>query len=73
MLHEVKELLLKEINDSLNQYGYTKISTCDTNSYGWSLEKHLAMQQISRNPPVGVHVTGTVSFGVNDWTITKVN
>lgn len=51
--------------------GYYTNSTCNTNSYGWSLLEHLAMEKIARNCPSDLNVSKNYKFEVWDWTITE--
>lgn len=70
ILQQTRLDLIKRAREAIKKDGYFKISTCDTWSYGWNPNEHLAMKDLQRNGEPDLHVEGTILHGVNDWVIT---
>jgi hypothetical protein len=63
---ELSEQLIAEIS----KRGYGSLSTCNTNSYGWKLNDHLAMEHLRNNQPLGYSLKCEYKHEVWDWTLT---
>ena len=46
-------------------------STCPTNAYGWSLERHYAMEQLARQGIPGFAIHRNYKFEVYDWHVVR--
>ena len=56
-----------------NDYDNIRISTCDTNSYGWDAKLHRFFPYIAdKLRSMGFAVHRSVSYEVTDWDILKV-
>ena len=62
------ERKIEDIKKSIQKYGYDKISTCNSFSYGWSKEDYLYMDDVaSKLRQMGVTVRKEMKFGVMDY------
>ena len=62
------ERKIEDIKKSIQEYGYDKISTCNSFSYGWSREDYLYMDDVaSKIRQIGVTVRKEMKFGVMDY------
>lgn len=71
MKKEFVEAIAKEIKEELDKSnaGRYHISTCDTWSYGWDMDKHFAMPQVAQllKELHGITCVHSVSHQVDDW------
>ncbi len=66
------EKLLEQLMGEVERRGYGTHDTMPSNSFGWSMEEHLAMEKIQRNIPEGYQLTRSVNFEVTDWVFVKL-
>jgi hypothetical protein len=66
------EQLLAMLMGEVERRGYGTHETCASNSFGWSMEVHLAMEWLQRHTPEGYKLTRSVKFEVTDWVFVKL-
>jgi len=67
------EKILADADTAIAAKGYYEKHTCNTYSYGWNKDDHQALLMPHRTAPKGYHIEYQISFGVHEWTITKVS
>jgi len=62
--------LVAVLQEQMGDREHMEVSTCPSDSYGWSSQTHAFMEKIQRQQLMpNCHVSGKLSFEVYDWTI----
>lgn len=61
--------LIQEISKQMKSKEYARMSTCDSDCYGWSSEKHWMMTKLVQRNALPFDVTRSERHGVTEWHI----
>jgi hypothetical protein len=64
---QLKAKLKAEIIENVGRKGMDTDTSVNSNSYGWSQERHQALVSLEREGIEGVIISRSVKFEVTDW------